>query len=187
MPIVVDGLNRRGLVTLWRDLGYKRGCEIGVFDGIFSELMFEIIPDLTLYLVDPYEKYKEDVRYKVGFGNAERTAHERMKDKRTIWIKGRSENVHMHVPNRSLDFVYIDGNHMYDWVMPDIILWGRKVREGGMLSGHDYDAWIRGGRPVKNATDDYTKRRGIKPWYITDRNARDFPGDENASWFWFVE
>jgi len=187
MPIVVDGFNRIELVELWRDLGYKRGCEVGVLDGAFSRIMFEKIPDLMMYLVDPYEKYKEDVRYAVGFGDAEETAHKRMKGKNTVWLRGRSENVHMCVPNKSLDFVYIDGNHRYDWIMADIILWGRKVRSGGMLSGHDYDAKIRGSRQVKQATDDYTRRHNIKPWYITDRKKRNVPGDRNASWFWFVE
>ena len=42
------------------------------------------------------------------------------------------------IEDSSLDFVHIDGDHSYDFVMQDIILWGRKVRIGGIISGHDY-------------------------------------------------
>ncbi len=38
----------------------------------------------------------------------------------------------------SLDFVYIDGNHKYDYVLADIGAWLPKVRKGGFIAGHDY-------------------------------------------------
>ena len=40
--------------------------------------------------------------------------------------------------DESLDFVYIDANHAYDWVVQDIELWYPKVKKGGILWGHDY-------------------------------------------------
>jgi hypothetical protein len=42
--------------------------------------------------------------------------------------------------NRSLDFVYIDGDHAYEAVKADILAWSRKIREGGVLAGHDYSS-----------------------------------------------
>ncbi len=42
------------------------------------------------------------------------------------------------VPDSSLDFVYIDGDHTYEGVTDDIRLWLSKVKPGGMIGGHDY-------------------------------------------------
>lgn len=40
--------------------------------------------------------------------------------------------------DESLDFVYIDANHSYDGVMYDLELWYPKVKNGGLISGHDF-------------------------------------------------
>ena len=40
--------------------------------------------------------------------------------------------------DRSLDFVFIDGAHDYDFVKSDIEAWLPKVKIGGYLGGHDY-------------------------------------------------
>ena len=40
--------------------------------------------------------------------------------------------------NESVDFVFIDGNHWYDYVKKDIEAWLPKIKKGGMISGHDY-------------------------------------------------
>lgn len=43
------------------------------------------------------------------------------------------------IPNE-LDFVYIDGNHDYEYVKEDINIWYSKVKEGGIIGGNDFDA-----------------------------------------------
>ena len=53
--------------------------------------------------------------------------------------------------------MYIDGDHSYSAVMLDIILWSQKVRDGGMISGHDYYRYQQG---VKTAVDDYVRYHG---------------------------
>ena len=37
------------------------------------------------------------------------------------------------------DFVWIDGDHAYGDVRADILFYGALLREGGILSGHDYE------------------------------------------------
>lgn len=60
-------------------------------------------------------------------------------------------------PNNFFDFVHIDGDHSYDAVMNDLIEWSKRVRVGGIISGHDYDPdWA-----VKLAVDDYVKNNSI--------------------------
>ena len=44
--------------------------------------------------------------------------------------------------DNSLDFVFIDANHSYEFVKDDIKHWYPKVKKGGILAGHDYiPAW----------------------------------------------
>ncbi len=38
----------------------------------------------------------------------------------------------------SLDAVYIDGNHKYEYVLADIKAWLQKIRSGGFIAGHDF-------------------------------------------------
>jgi beta-1,4-mannosyl-glycoprotein beta-1,4-N-acetylglucosaminyltransferase len=49
----------------------------------------------------------------------------------------------------SLDFVFIDAAHDYDSVRADILVWNPKVKEGGIISGHDYPH-----PPLKKAVDE---------------------------------
>jgi hypothetical protein len=39
--------------------------------------------------------------------------------------------------NETLDYVYIDGNHDYSYVLQDILHWYPKVKIGGFLNGDD--------------------------------------------------
>lgn len=39
--------------------------------------------------------------------------------------------------DNTLDFVYIDGNHDYSYVLQDILHWYPKVKKGGFLNGDD--------------------------------------------------
>ena len=93
--------------------------------------------------------------------------------------------------DNSLDFVFIDANHTFEYVVNDIAEWSKKVRPGGIISGHDFlnsidlkekDVW--GGAKtyierlklcqVKDAVLNWTKTNRINPWFITI----------NKTWFW---
>ena len=65
----------------------------------------------------------------------------------------------------SLDFVFIDGNHTFDYAVSDIIYWSYKVRKGGIVAAHDYYAFAKNG--VMKAVDAYTHCHHIDPWYVT--------------------
>lgn len=40
--------------------------------------------------------------------------------------------------DNTIDVIYIDGNHGYDSVCNDITEWYPKIKEGGIIAGHDY-------------------------------------------------
>ena len=75
-----------------------------------------------------------------------------------------------------LDFVYIDANHGFDYVMSDILGWVKKVKKGGIIAGHDYVRSVKG-KEVKDAVDVYVKCHELHLHVIEDK-------DEGASW-WF--
>ena len=108
-----------------------------------------------------------------------------MKGRNAVWIEEKSELAFNKIPDDSLDFVYIDGNHRYDYVMLDIILWSRKVRKGGMVSGHDYNTKnLNSKREIRIAVDDYVDYHKMAPWYLTDIKALKVTADRHASWLW---
>lgn len=53
-------------------------------------------------------------------------------------IKDFSINASKNYKNNSLDFVFLDGNHIYKSVIADIEHWLPKIKIGGILAGHDY-------------------------------------------------
>jgi cephalosporin hydroxylase len=42
--------------------------------------------------------------------------------------------------DKSLDFVFVDANHSYEDVKKDIDSWLPKIKSGGYIGGHDYNA-----------------------------------------------
>jgi hypothetical protein len=57
---------------------------------------------------------------------------------RAVMVRASSEVASKMFVDKSLDFVYIDANHAYDYVVQDIKLWYPKIKEKGYLLGHDY-------------------------------------------------
>ena len=119
--------NRIGLAEHFAEQGFTKGAEVGVADGRYSEILCQKIKGLELIAVDPF--YRE--------GHEER-ARQRLAPFNAHIIKKTSMEAFSEVPDESLDFVFIDGNHKFDYVIEDVVNWARKVKKGGIVSGHDY-------------------------------------------------
>jgi len=168
-------VTRNDLHLIWAELGYTEGAEIGVGTGRHAIQMLNAIPGLHLYAIDPWEKYFRcsqelcDKRYNATVN--------RLKDKNATIIRKRSIDAFRDFEDGSLDFVYIDGDHRFDAVMLDIIIWAPKVRVGGMVAGHDYYAFYQSG--VVDAVRVYTWSHRITEWYVT--------WEKEATWLWVVK
>lgn len=124
------------------------GVEIGIFQGHSSQLFLEHCS--RMYLIDPCIEYPENPD-KGWFTNEQdfKTKLAPFADRFTF-IKGFSADVADQISE--VDFVFIDGNHEYAYVMKDLELYWPKIKSGGFLCGHDYS----GGHPgVTKAVDEF--------------------------------
>ena len=68
--------------------------------------------------------------------------------------------------DNSLDFVHIDGDHSFDYVMMDIIEWSKKLKEGGVMACHDFHVGRKFG--IIEAVRSYTSCHRIVPWFVVE-------------------
>ena len=144
---------------------YLTGVEIGVWRGTNAVSILNHINIKKLFLVDPYIINKE---YEPSWlpectqsdiSNDFKIASNKLnsfKDKITFIISPSEEAV-KDIPD-NLDFVYIDGNHSYDFVKKDIELFYPKVCIGGVFGGHDYSPKFLG---VVRAVDDFVYKHSL--------------------------
>jgi len=197
-PHKLEGVERPEMYQLFSELGFTVGLETGIEKGKNAVVMFENIPNLKLYGLDAYKRHPQasyihdaekrnwDDRYLQA---VRQQCYKRMQGRNCVMIEKFSEDGIGDVEDNSLDFVYLDADHSYDFVMQDIILWGRKLKKGGIMSGHDYyddsDSSKRRAR-VMQAVNDYTNVHDIK-FYITGEdhlaNKGRLNGDYYPSWF----
>jgi hypothetical protein len=100
-------------------------AEVGVQDGIHAfELMNDLRPS-TLYLIDVMKNWDK--------------AKEKLKDFQNIsFISKPSIEASQDFPDNFFDLVYVDAEHSYDAVRQDIGTWMPKVKEWGIIAGHDW-------------------------------------------------
>lgn len=135
------------------------GAEIGVYKGEMSKMILSKCEIQHLYMIDPYESgytnftESTDGNLKKMNSRFKQVSHffaKQHPDKSTF-IREKSEDAHSKVPN-DLDFIFIDGNHAYEYVMKDLQLWVPKVKSGGLVIGDDWQGGFPG---VVRAVQDY--------------------------------
>jgi hypothetical protein len=157
-------LRQRQLIDLLSPLGPKLcGAEIGVFDGFTSDALLRHLPGLELWMVDAWTPYGGESR----LGVRDAAFFETAKAAARWWTNHAAERRFLlqqsSVPaagkfaSESLDFVFIDANHLYESVRDDIHAWWSKVRPGGLCIGHDYgiDRDTTGQWGVRRAVDEF--------------------------------
>jgi len=179
------------LVKLFAELGFKLGVEVGVDRGLFSEYMMQHIPEVKMYGVDPwlntcyedYNPYKLTQRYFDGCYEEAVKRLEPFKDRYTI-IKKFSVNALDDFEDNSLDFVYIDANHDFLHFAQDLEGWFRKVRPGGIISGHDYCYYsYRKFNHVKRCLLPYARSYRMIPIFGV-MDGHELKRDKYRSWFY---
>lgn len=160
------------------------GAEIGVYQGRFSEQILQVVRPRELHLVDPWKHEEGEVYRQALFGGRAKGGQaaidaclERVRSKfardikaaRIVIHRGFSGDVVSRFPDGYFDWIYIDGNHLYDFVMQDLELAFRKIRAGGVICGDDYmdGGWWEGG--VRKAVDEFIRMRKLEVLAIRNR------------------
>lgn len=174
---------RLDLAALFGELQFKTGAEIGVAGGRYSLILLDANPHLTrLICVDPWQPYGENWRSDAHQEETYQAARAALSGLPAELWRMTSLEASLRVEDASLDFVFIDGAHDFDNVMLDVILWARKVKRGGIVSGHDYMHFTRSG--VVEAVNAYTQWHRIE-LNVIGRNPSAENRDDRQPCWWF--
>jgi hypothetical protein len=121
----------------------RRMCEVGVRFGHHLEALLRAEPELLigvdLWHDDGVPAHNDtgmnqralDTAYQGAFAHF-------LRNPRVKLFRGYSAGAAECVPDAWLDFCYIDADHTEAGALDDLNRWWRKVRQGGILAGHDY-------------------------------------------------
>jgi hypothetical protein len=140
--------------------------ELGAYKGkSTSFIVTEIInrdKDINFYTIDTFEgdsgsndnneilAYKKVDVSKMFEEFSKNTKH--IKEHFNV-IVGKSDESSNNFDDNSVDVIFIDAGHSYESVIKDIKSWLPKMKDGGVMSGHDYKSWPG----VKTAVDEMFK------------------------------
>ncbi|MEM1354505.1 MAG: glycosyltransferase [Planctomycetota bacterium] len=133
------------LHPLLRQAGLRRGAEVGVAFGGHSEAMLTALPELELIGVDAY-RHRPDYDDPMNLPQPRFDAlceltRQRLAvfGERFRLIRDESSDAAACINDSSLDFVYLDADHSETGLLRDLAAWFPKVRDGGLIAGHDLD------------------------------------------------
>ena len=113
--------------------------EVGVYEGkSFSYFMVEMLRAKKSFNVSAVDSFTfEDEQTKENIEVVFRRNLASVIDKVNV-IKGDSGLSAEQFEDESIDFMFLDADHVYSRVHSDIMAWLPKIKVGGIISGHDY-------------------------------------------------
>lgn len=126
-------------------IGARRVVEVGVYRGAFAAHLLDRCPSIeTYYMIDPWchledwnkPANRDDAAFESLYQQAMRGT-DRHRQRRVV-LRGRTVDVIDRIPDGSLDFAYIDGDHTLRGITIDLLRVYPKVRAGGWIAGDDF-------------------------------------------------
>ncbi|MGL6074877.1 MAG: class I SAM-dependent methyltransferase [Fimbriiglobus sp.] len=136
------------------------GGEIGVAQGDFAAHLLQVVSPKEIHLIDPWSHLESDTLSGLSLLEAVKhdphsanraPAHNSLGDEQFRVIQARfatDPRVRLHrqfsykafstFPDSYFDFLYIDGNHTYEFVLRDLLDYAPKVKPDGLILGHDF-------------------------------------------------
>jgi len=188
-PVEIKGACRKDLPALFAYLGYTEGAEVGVYRGRFSRMLCLGNPALHLTCVDAWKAYAayRDFTIQAHLDAAYAEAQDKLAPFGCTFIRADSLEAAKQIPDGSLDFVYVDDNHAFLYVVQSLCAWWPKIKPGGILAGHDYRQFRRSlNIRVVEAVHGFTAAHDIDPWFVLGRNKvrKGEVRDRERSFFW---
>ncbi len=171
--------NRLELAKHLASLKFTKGAEIGVYQGRFSEILFQAIPNLEMVCVDSWDRIPHhEAIYEAAVA--------RLSSYKATLIRKTSLEAAPQIKDGSLDFVYIDASHDYSHVIADIETWVPKVKQGGIVAGDDYYVTQQKNEGVIRAVNEYVDKHGYD-LHLTRWDFSIKPRDDRQPNWWFVK
>ena len=150
--------------------GKRRLAEVGCFHGVNTKVFREVMrPDGVIIAIDPYFRCLFGIR---GFGWARRIAHKEVGsvgNGSVVWVEDLGERA----PSRSdvkallpVDFLFIDGNHSYEYVKDDFNNWSKYCKKGAYIIFHDYSRHWPGVVKFIDECQNIDKIKCVKALYV---------------------
>lgn len=137
---------------LFNDQENYKGVEIGVLNGETSGFLLDIDKKISLVGIDPLipDSMEQSLIGSLELINSNTSrASERFQ-----FINDYSFNVVNQFKDKSIDFLFIDGDHTYNAVEKDFNLYFPKVKEGGLIFMHD-SRMFRGGANFHKGSSEF--------------------------------
>ena len=164
--LILENLSNKDLYVL----------EIGIHKGDFSKQLAQHLKPKKLILVDPWIAYDDDIYAKSWYGNSFKS-NQSIQDKyfldirkyfeseikiNTVEIHRKTSDNFFNENQNVFDLIYIDGNHLFDFVKRDIINSLKFIKQDGIIVLDDYNVvgWWDDG--ITKAVDFFQKKKLIK-------------------------
>lgn len=170
--------NAESLCKILKNRPHVFGAEVGVFQGDTSWRVLSILKNLKmLFCVDVWEENQDFLDASPNKSGRIVTADwtvvkNTFKESvieaypfRVCGMQMTSVEASRLIADESLDWVFIDANHSFEYTKQDIDLWTPKVKNGGIISGDDFVSKPLYG--VKKAVKESFKTYNLigKVWY----------------------
>lgn len=184
-----DCRSRKDIPKMLQAMGLRgEGAEIGVRDGIYAKTILTGWECSKLHVVDPWcelpiEEYQDDrafdpesyercLRRLAEFGD------------RVVWHRCKSRDATFMfggLLDNWLEFVYVDANHSYPYVVSDLAEWWCTLTLGGVLAGHDIMSLKYPG--VTQAVLEFCQERRLTCYLVPEETNETGEQVVDASWY----
>ena len=166
------------------------GVEVGVWEGANAVTICEELNIKILYLVDPYVNFPSasgigEVSLEVVQAALAVAKQQLAKfSDKTVFIQESSLDAYKRFSDKSLDFVYLDGDHRYEIVRRELDLYYPLVRIGGLFAGHDFSHAQNG---PQRAVAGFCSKHKIQSIFSAPDNQPDKRGIPSRDWWIWKE
>lgn len=149
--------NSENRFQLWaqiiRSADVRNMAEVGVWKGDFTKQILKQCNFIErYYMVDPWANLPDwNKPFNVSSQAFDDVYDEAIKktefaSQKIVVLRGCTKDVIDDIPDNSLDFVYIDGDHTLRGITIDLIKLFPKIKDGGIIAGDDFinNPWQHG-------------------------------------------
>jgi len=120
-------------------------AEVGVAAGNFSVDILDMALPRKFFLIDAWAMDKNSDYGEAGYAKVKARFRKEIDQEKIIINRGFSHEKLNDFEDDYFDWVYIDAAHDYPSVKKDLDVSFRKVKNGGIVAGHDYLRWANRG------------------------------------------